>query len=310
MATHPPLLAELLRRRYWQTHGSFKREYDKAAGQIDRRFVGGWPSRAQFYRWLVGGIKGLPHPDHCRVLEQMLPGYTAAQLFGRESEGPTHGPRRAPDDGDNQIQAVRHVQFDDEFRLTTPMTPNENPRILPFSLVNTSRAGLLYLNWETFGAGIERLISQIKNIGRRVDPDVCFGVNEAGLVMATFLASAQFSRCPVGYLKCLKRGRGMDLSEDSHFPDSVPANPTIVICDYEVKRADVIGHVVDRLRERYGDPELYFAVFGAMTDSDDPRVKSFDELTGAKIMEKAQFSAVFIATTMHPPGIEPPLELR
>jgi hypothetical protein len=39
-------------------------------------------------------------------------------------------------------------------------------------------------------------------------------------------------------------------------------------------------------------------------------VGSFDELTGAKIMRDAGFEAVFIAATMGPPGIEPPLELR
>jgi hypothetical protein len=36
----------------------------------------------------------------------------------------------------------------------------------------------------------------------------------------------------------------------------------------------------------------------------------FDDLTGAKIMRAADFEAVFIAATMSPPGIEPPLELR
>lgn len=51
-------------------------------------------------------------------------------------------------------------------------------------------------------------------------------------------------------------------------------------------------------------------MFGAMTDAHGPKVASFGELTGATIMEKAEFSAVFSATTMHPPGIEPPLELR
>lgn len=201
------------------------------------------------------------------------------------------------------------VQFEDEFTLATPMTPVENPQITSYSMRNTARDRLIYLNWETFGLGVERLMRQIKNIGRRLDVDACFGVNEAGLVMATFLASAQFDRCAVGYLKCNKVREGIDLSADSLFP-TVRADPTIVICDFEVKRANVIGFVVEELRTRYRNPDLYFAVFGAMTDEDDPRVTSFDRLTGAKIMEKAGFSAVFIATTMHPPGIEPPLELR
>jgi hypothetical protein len=36
----------------------------------------------------------------------------------------------------------------------------------------------------------------------------------------------------------------------------------------------------------------------------------FGDLTGAGIMTAAGFKAVFIAATMSPPGIEPPLELR
>lgn len=310
MASQPPLLSVLLKRRYWQTHSTFKREYDKAAAQIDKRLVGGWPSRAQFYRWLTGGIKGLPHADHCRVLEKMLPGWAAPQLFQPPSDDADSAPpQQSARSADPQLSSSRG-QFGEEFALTTPMAPNENPQIVPYSLSNPARASLLYLDWQTFGLGIERLIQQIKNIGRRLDVDACFGVNEAGLVMATFLASALFNRCPVGYLKCLKSRGGINLSEDSHFPGSVRKNPAIVICDYEVKRADVIGYVVEELRDRYGNPELFFAVFGAMTDSQDPRVASFDDLTASTIMQKAEFGAVFIATTMHPPGIEPPLELR
>ncbi|WP_327145267.1 hypothetical protein [Nocardia sp. NBC_01327] len=61
---------------------------------------------------------------------------------------------------------------------------------------------------------------------------------------------------------------------------------------------------------RYPNAELYFAVFGAMTKSRVLTVESFDDLTGAKIMRAAGFEAIFIAATMNPPGIEPPMELR
>jgi hypothetical protein len=47
-----------------------------------------------------------------------------------------------------------------------------------------------------------------------------------------------------------------------------------------------------------------------MTKGGDLEVASFDDLTGARIMKDAGFQAVFIAATMSPPGIEPPLELR
>jgi hypothetical protein len=81
MANLPVRLKVLLREKHWQTHQAFCREYDKAAKSIDRDLIGSWPSRAQFHRWLSGELKGLPYPHHCQVLETMLPGWTAGQLF-------------------------------------------------------------------------------------------------------------------------------------------------------------------------------------------------------------------------------------
>ena len=72
----------------------------------------------------------------------------------------------------------------------------------------------------------------------------------------------------------------------------------------------MIGYIARQVRSRYPGAELYFAVFGAMTKDRDLTVDSFDDLTGAKIMRAADFEAVFIAATISPPGIEPPLELR
>jgi hypothetical protein len=72
----------------------------------------------------------------------------------------------------------------------------------------------------------------------------------------------------------------------------------------------VIGYLAREIRERYPAADLYFAVFGAMTKAADLKVTRFDDLTGAQIMLRADLSAVFIAATMSPPGIEPPLELR
>jgi hypothetical protein len=81
MATHPVRLKLLLEQQHCQIYKTFRKEYDKAARLIDRELIGTAPSRAQFYRWLTGDLKGLPFPDHCRVLEKMFPGMTAQQLF-------------------------------------------------------------------------------------------------------------------------------------------------------------------------------------------------------------------------------------
>lgn len=196
-----------------------------------------------------------------------------------------------------------------DFSLKVPTLAYGNPTVLAFTLPNPYPGQLLNLDWHTFGLGIERLIRQIKNVGQRLDVDACFGINEAGLVMATFMASAEFSRCPIGYLKCNKTRDEIDLDEASNYP-AVRDAPTIVICDFEVKHADVVGFIARELRTRYPGAELYFAVFGAMTKGADLQVDDFDQLTGARIMRAADFAAIFIAATMSPPGIEPPLELR
>jgi len=196
-----------------------------------------------------------------------------------------------------------------DFNLVVPTIDNGNPAICAFSLPNPDPGKLLDLTWNTFGFGVQRLMRQIKSLGRRLDADICFGINEAGLVMATFLASAQFNRCAIGYLRCNRVRNEITFAAESHYPESVEA-PVIVICDFEVKHADVVGLVARELRQRYPGAELYFAVFGAMTKGDSLEVESFDDLTGATIMQAAKFEAVFIAATMSPPGIEPPLELR
>ncbi|WP_433532340.1 hypothetical protein ACQPYA_10055 [Micromonospora sp. CA-263727] len=209
---------------------------------------------------------------------------------------------------DRQIGHRDHSAGPD-FNLIVPTVDYGNPEICVFSLPNPHPGNLLNLDWATFGFGIERLIKQIKNLGRRLEVDICFGVNEAGLVMASFLASAQFSRCAIGYLRCNKVRDSIALSSSSFYPEAGEA-PTILICDFEVKHADVVGFVASEIRRRYPKALLYFAVFGAMTKGSELETTSFDDLTGAQIMRAADFSAVFIAATMNPPGIEPPLELR
>ena len=89
MAAKPLVLKVLLQQRHLQTHSAFRREYDRVAAKVDPTLKGGWPSKAQFYRWLSGELIGLPYADHCRVLEAMFPDWTVDQLF-QEHEGGIH----------------------------------------------------------------------------------------------------------------------------------------------------------------------------------------------------------------------------
>jgi hypothetical protein len=81
MPKRSTVLKELLRQRHWQTYATFCRQYDEAAREVEPALIGRWPSRGQFARWLSGDIKGVPHPDHCRVLEAMFGGLTVQELF-------------------------------------------------------------------------------------------------------------------------------------------------------------------------------------------------------------------------------------
>ena len=81
MDAKPVVLKMLLQHRHLQTHRAFCREYDKVAAKADPTLRGGWPSKAQFYRWLSGDLVGLPYPDHCRILESMFPDWKVDQLF-------------------------------------------------------------------------------------------------------------------------------------------------------------------------------------------------------------------------------------
>jgi len=91
----PLRLKVLLRERHWQTYRTFSTEYDKAARKVDPSLVGAGPSRAQLHRWTSGQVRGLPYPDHCRVLEKMFPGWTAEQLFEQVSEDQAEHPPAA-----------------------------------------------------------------------------------------------------------------------------------------------------------------------------------------------------------------------
>jgi hypothetical protein len=95
MTAHPTVLAALLEDRGLDRYGSFCAAYQKAAGALDKQLARSVPSRAQFHRWLTGDLRRLPYTDHCRVLEQMLTGYSAQQLFGPRPEGALPAPVRA-----------------------------------------------------------------------------------------------------------------------------------------------------------------------------------------------------------------------
>lgn len=102
MSGTPTLLKALLIKRHLQGHGTFCREYDRTAAKVDPAMRGRAPAKAQFYRWLNGGLTSLPYADHCRILEAMFPGYTAQQLFEPYDGDPNDVPMRPTESAESR----------------------------------------------------------------------------------------------------------------------------------------------------------------------------------------------------------------
>ncbi|MEM8925019.1 MAG: hypothetical protein AAGD35_16050 [Actinomycetota bacterium] len=109
------LLKALLQEQHLQTYDLFRVEFQRVAEAIDSPAVA--PSRTQFRRWLTGDLQSLPHARSCRVLVQMFPDYSAAELF--DPPGVVNGERRsqaaadAPNDDDPRIiDAHTEIEID------------------------------------------------------------------------------------------------------------------------------------------------------------------------------------------------------
>jgi Domain of unknown function (DUF5919) len=150
MTGQPTLLAVLLEDKGLHRYGTFRAAYEKAARSLDRHLDGSAPSRAQFHRWLTGDLRRLPYTDHCRVLEQMLTGYSAGQLFQPTPDGGTPAPARGapgpvPGSGQKPTTAAGMADVAAVFASRSDFAANVEPRAL-FDGASRIRAAGLSLN--------------------------------------------------------------------------------------------------------------------------------------------------------------------
>ena len=82
-----------------------------------------------------------------------------------------------------------------------------------------------------------------------------------------------------------------------------------MLFDFEIKQGNALGLIVDELKQRYVNPCFYVVVFGAIIEERDLKVSSLDQLVSTNVLKTLELEDLFIAATMHPPGIEPPLGL-
>jgi hypothetical protein len=171
------------------------------------------------------------------------------------------------------------------------------------TLPNPSPDRLLEISWETFGTTLGVLCSQIKNYGKHLSADACIGINDAGLALASFLNFAALDRQPFGYI----RTKGGRIADATLLPE-LDRDPVLVLADFELKTGRALRGVVTYLRERYGDPVIYLAVTGALTNGPALEVDSVDDLAAAPVLAELGVT-LFFAATIARPGIEPPFEL-
>ncbi len=94
------VLKMLLHERHLTSHPDFCAEYRKCAAQLDTAARSEAPSKAQFYNWMSGDMKGLPQNTHRRVLAQMFPGWSVNTLFSMaDSTASTDAPAENTADG-------------------------------------------------------------------------------------------------------------------------------------------------------------------------------------------------------------------
>ncbi len=197
--------------------------------------------------------------------------------------------------------------------------PEWRHRSLPVLLVEPEQPSRVReLTWSQFGQGVENLRGQIHHYGTNIDIDIAIGINEAGLMIATLLASASFSRCALGYVRTRSRGVSLRIDEDhTRLGPQLRTATAVLLCDYEVKTAPVLSSVCEYLYEAglAAETPRYFAVMGALATEDPTRMPpgdSFDLglLACYPVLEAARLADVFVGCLMASPGIDPPLGLR
>ncbi len=222
----------------------------------------------------------------------------------------------APIDMDRLIRAItkrepKHTisQIGGEFIFDIKKSGKTERFIKVSTLPNPNKTELLNLTWETFGLGIENLRKQIWSYEDDLSIDACFGINDAGLVMATFLNASIMKGVKIGYIKSERSPAVEIIVNDSSFP-KLQKNPNLMHMDFEAKSGGSLKKVVQMIREKYFEPNIYVSVFGALTDKAELKIQNLEELAFTANLSQLGIKDFFIACTVHRPGIEPPLRLR
>jgi hypothetical protein len=112
---------------------------------------------------------------------------------------------------------------------------------------------MLYLNWDTFGDGIEVLLKQLKSYSPSIRPDLIVGINNAGMIIGSYLAGSYTDGDKrLGYIKT--GGEGHEIL-DLSLPPKRKGNTvrSIILTDCEVKSGNSLCNAVAYLKQLYGE---------------------------------------------------------
>jgi hypothetical protein len=213
--------------------------------------------------------------------------------------------------GERRVAGRSPLGEDVSMQLGGPATAQRTIQV--FRVPPDRREQLVEIDWDSFGRGVERLVEQVKNFGSKLDIDACIGINDAGLVVATFLASAALRGARLVNIRSSRRGPdGAGVLDRSSTLPKLRSRPAILLCDFELKTGSMLKAVWEKLVSTYDQPKAYLAVFGALVREPRSLAKpTFEALVGSEaIRETCGGEYMFVSAVFARPGIEPPLGLR
>jgi hypothetical protein len=186
-----------------------------------------------------------------------------------------------------------------------------------------NKSNKIILSWSSFGEGIEILKSQI-HTAKNFDPDLYFGINESGIIIASYLSSD--GRIPLGIIKT--KGNLTGPRRDIQFTVPIEVikefkkskeDIVVVLCDSEIKSGDslqkyknkIIKYLDEQINtdKKEGKESVQVQVHIAVLCGIDHNEKShFKTITtnyfGNSVGEK--YSPDFIAFYSNYQGFDPP----
>jgi hypoxanthine phosphoribosyltransferase len=183
----------------------------------------------------------------------------------------------------------------------------------------------LPISWDTIGLGAKRLSEQINSYSPTVQPDLVLGVNELGMIVASYLARAlSIGARQLGMVRTGTIDKGTDKRYVSYLlplsmtrsptDGSVPAadtgwrqGVTILLVDGKIKSGRSALQLKNELSSKFKVNQILCAVFAAcrvVKQEDDPGeiVFRLEDGTHGKVVCPPDFLAFFTTGDIDPPG--------